>query len=599
MNKKYFFLVSILILFLNFLIPSGFLNIENTIYDLKQKILPLKLKDNEIIIVSINDKSINLLEDELGRWPWERDKIAEIVEFINYSKPNYLLIDILMPNPSEGDGLLKDALSKLPHILPADFSDRKSIKKDLCFKGKKIDKSSEKFISFDYALLPCSLINENTKIGTIHLFNDGDGILRKYPLWQKSNDMLYPSLSNAFFENPEKGAEIKLHFYGKGGDFDYIDAFKVYVAKKLMDEEGETKDVLEVKKRLEGKIVFLGVTGTGGFDLRAVPTSKIYPGVEIHTTALKNLKDKSFIIDLKPFLYIIFSIFFTFLFYIILIKSKFLYQVFSLIIFVLFLTGFNFYLFSKNINFSLSFPVISFTFLFLSNLMIDYSKAKKERKKIEATFSRYVSPSVLNYLLSRETLPELGGEVREITVLFSDIRNFTNISEKTSPDILVKWLNEYFSLMVPIIFKHNGTLDKFIGDAIMAFWGAPLPDENHSQNALNCAKEMLFELKEWNKKRKENNLPALNIGIGLNSGKALTGNIGADLGKIKNFQFTALGDVVNTASRLEGLNKELKTEILLSEEVKKNLPENVELKYLGEYKVKGKEEPVKIYTICI
>jgi adenylate cyclase len=595
LNKKFFLIISFLIISLNFLIPSGLLNIENNIYDLKQKVLPLKLEKNNIIIVSINDKSINLLEEELGRWPWERDKIGEIVEFIASSKPEILIIDILMPNPSQGDEILRKALSKVPHIIAADFSERKSVNKNICFEGKKAIDFKEKFKNYDYALLPCTLINEKTKIGSIHLFSDEDGILRKYPLWQKSNDMFYPSLSNSYFE--KIGKEIKLHFYGKGGDFEYLDAFKIYVAKKIQQEEGEIKEVEEIKKRLEGKIVFLGVTATGGFDLKSVPTSKIYPGVEIHTTAFQNLKDLSFIKDLPFYLYLMISFLFIFIFFIILINSKLGLQILNLIIFLFGITFFSFYLFSININFPISFLNISFLFLFFSNLIIDYSKARKERKKIEETFSRYVSPSVLNFLLSQKALPELGGELKEITVLFSDIRNFTTISEKTPPYILVKWLNDYFSLMVPIIFKHNGTLDKFIGDAIMAFWGAPLADKNHSLNALNCAKEMLEELKKWNKGREEEKLPQLNIGIGLNSGFALTGNIGADLGKIKNFQFTALGDVVNTASRLEGLNKELKTEILLSEEVKKNLPENIKLKYLGEFKVKGKEEAVKVYTI--
>lgn len=580
---------------LNFFIPSNFLNIENNIYDLKQKLFPSKLKENNIIIVSINDKSVNLLEEELGRWPWERDKIGEIVEFIGLSKPEVLFLDILMPNPSKGDEILRDALSKIPHILAADFSERKTIDKNICFKGKIVRDLEKKFKSYDYALLPCTLINENTKIGSIHLFNDEDGVLRKYPLWQKSNNFLYPSLSNAYFE--KEGKEIKLHFYGKGGNFEYLDAFKIYIANKILQEEGETEEVKEIKKRLEGKIVFLGVTATGGFDLRTVPTSKIYPGVEIHATAFQNLKDKNFIRDLPFYLYLLISYILIIIFYIILRKSKLGTQTLTLIFFIIGIIFFSFYSFSKTLNFPISFLILSLLFLFFSNLIIDYSKARRERKKIEDTFSRYVSPSVLNYLLSRKTLPELGGELKEITVLFSDIRNFTTISEKTPPEILVKWLNEYFSLMVPIVFKHNGTLDKFIGDAIMAFWGAPLEDKNHSLNALNCAKEMLEVLKLWNKKREEENLPQLNIGIGLNSGFALTGNIGADLGKVKNFQFTALGDVVNTASRLEGLNKELKTEILLSEEVKKSLPENIELKYLGEFKVKGKEEAVKIYTI--
>ncbi|MEJ5166768.1 MAG: CHASE2 domain-containing protein [Thermoanaerobaculia bacterium] len=353
MNKIYFLIISILILFFNLIIPSGFLNIENNIYDLKQKFLPLKLKDRDIIIVAINDKSINLLEEELGRWPWERDKIGEVVEFISYANPKILIVDILMPNPSKGDELLKDALKKIPHILAADFSDRKNDFKETCFKGKELEEFSKNLKNFDYALLPCTLINEKTKIGTIHLFNDEDGILRRYPLWQKSKDMLYPSLSNAYFENPFKGKEIKLHYYGKGGNFEYLDAFKVYIAKKILEEEGETEEVLGIKKRLEDKIVFLGVTATGGFDLRVVPTSKTFPGVEIHTTALNNLMENTFIKELPFYLYLIFSAIFLLFFYLILKKVKLLIQLFSLFFIFLLFTTLNFYLFSKNINIGL------------------------------------------------------------------------------------------------------------------------------------------------------------------------------------------------------------------------------------------------------
>lgn len=597
MNKNFFLLISTFFIFLNLLIPNGFLNIENNLNDLKQRLLPLKLKNNNILIVAINDKSINLLEEELGRWPWERKELAEIVEFISFSKAEILLVDILMPNPSKDDDILKEALKKIPHILSADFSDRKTYKRELCFKGKKIENFKTKFKNYNYALIPCNLINENTKIGTIHLFNDKDGVLRRYPLWQKSNDMLYPSLANAYFKNPLKKKEIKLHYFGKGANFEYIDAFKVYLAKKILEEEGVTKEVIEIKKRISGKIVLLGVTATGAFDLRATPVSEIFPGVEIHSTALLNLMEKKFINDLSFPYYFSFSFLFLFIFFNFIKRASFFNQILALIISLIMITVVSFYLFKININYPLSFLIIGIIFAFSSNVILDYIESRKERKKIEETFSRYVSPSVLNYLLSQENLPELGGEIKDITVLFSDIRNFTSISEKTPPEVLVKWLNEYFSLMVPIIFKHNGTLDKFIGDAIMAFWGAPIKDENHSVNALNCAKEMLEELDKWNKIREEESLPIFKIGIGLNSGNALTGNIGADLGKRKNFQFTALGDVVNTASRLEGLNKELKTEILLSESVKNNLPKQIPLKFLGEFTVKGKEEKIKIYTI--
>ncbi len=596
MNKTLSFITGFFISILHFIFPSGILNTENKIYDLKQTIFPLKLKKSDILIVAINDKSINLLEENLGRWPWERDEIAEMVEFIYSSNPKILIIDILMPNPSKGDFKLKEALSKFPHILALDISKRKIGNSSSCIKGYELENWSKDLETFNYSLMPCSLVNEKTKVGTIHLFNDKDGVLRRYPLWQKYNENIYPSLSNAYFNPPFKGKEIKLHFYGKTGIFEYLDGFKVYVANKIKKSEGLTEEVGEISKRIEGKIVLLGVTATGGFDLRSTPQERIYPGIEVHATALQNLMERSYIKDFPPYLYLLISLSFLSIFGFIL-KKKPLSQIiiFSFLLFIIY--GFSFYIFTKNLNFPISFLTLSLVFLLFSNIIFGYRIEKKEKKKIKETFSRYVAPSILNYLLSKENPPELGGETKEITVLFSDIRNFTTISEKTPPEVLFSWLNEYFSLMVSIIFKHKGTLDKFIGDAIMAFWGAPLPDKDHSLNALNCAKEMITTLRKWNKKREENGLPPLKIGIGLNSGNALTGNIGADLGKIKNFQFTCLGDTVNIASRLEGLNKELKTEILFSESVKNNLPLNYLAKYVGEYKLKGKEDYVKIYTL--
>jgi adenylate cyclase len=221
----------------------------------------------------------------------------------------------------------------------------------------------------------------------------------------------------------------------------------------------------------------------------------------------------------------------------------------------------------------------------------------RERRKVTGTFARYVSPKVLEYLLESHQLPPLGGERKEITVLFSDIRSFTTISESTPPDLLVEWLNDYFSLLVTVIFKHQGTFDKFIGDAVMAYWGAPTPQADHAERAVRCAREMVIELKKWNAERAAKGLPPLNNGVGIHSGPAVVGEMGAVVEGRRQVNFTCLGDTVNTASRVEGLTKGYKRSILFTEGTARLLPPDLAVEALGSTEVKGKLDSVTIFSL--
>ncbi|MEN2985935.1 MAG: adenylate/guanylate cyclase domain-containing protein [Thermodesulfovibrionaceae bacterium] len=199
-------------------------------------------------------------------------------------------------------------------------------------------------------------------------------------------------------------------------------------------------------------------------------------------------------------------------------------------------------------------------------------------------------------------MAKLGGERRDVTVLFSDIRGFTALSEKIQPENVIELLNEYFAAMTEVIFKWEGTLDKFIGDAIMVFWGAPLPQPDHAERAVRCAIEMSQKLRELCKKWSYENKPTINIGIGINTGEVLVGNIGVEG---KKMDYTVIGDHVNLASRLEGLNKEFNSEIIISEFtfqridnlIKKGAFNPVIFKELGEIRVKGREKTVRIYAV--
>jgi adenylate cyclase len=246
---------------------------------------------------------------------------------------------------------------------------------------------------------------------------------------------------------------------------------------------------------------------------------------------------------------------------------------------------------SKSLILNFSLPSIAVVSIFVGIVVYRTMTEEKDKPRIREMFGKYVSPQVVDELLKNPKLEGLGGEDRELTVFFSDIRGFTTLSERMTPQELVNHLNVYLTAMTDIVLEYNGTLDKYIGDAIMCFWGAPLPQEEHAILACKCALKQIQTLKKLNEDWPEEK--RINIGIGINSGVMTVGNMGS-LGRMN---YTLMGDHVNLGSRLEGTNKEYATNIIMSEFTYASVADSVVVRDLDNIRVKGKNKPVGIYEL--
>jgi adenylate cyclase len=238
-------------------------------------------------------------------------------------------------------------------------------------------------------------------------------------------------------------------------------------------------------------------------------------------------------------------------------------------------------------------PLLALVVATFGDVAYEYFVEGREKRRVKKLFVRYVSKDVFEQLIENPAAARLGGHRRHMTVLFSDIRAFTSVSEKGEPEAIVSQLNEYFSRMVPIVFAHKGTVDKFVGDMIMALFGAPLDDPDHADHAVETALAMSAGLAEQNREWTAAGRPPLDIGIGINTGGMVAGNLGSE----DIMSYTVIGDEVNLGSRLESLNKDFHTRVIISEATRAALKGRYDIRALGEVVVKGKSVPVKIFSV--
>jgi adenylate cyclase len=238
-------------------------------------------------------------------------------------------------------------------------------------------------------------------------------------------------------------------------------------------------------------------------------------------------------------------------------------------------------------------PLAAGTLAFTGSTLTRYATEGREKRRYRKTLLKYLSPQLVETIMEDFSWASLHAEKRLLTVLFSDVRGFTTFSEKYPPETVVATLNEHLNMMVTVIFKYQGTLDKFVGDCVMAFWGAPLAQPNHAELAARAALEMIEELEKLNQKWQSEGRPTLKIGVGVNTGEMLFGNIGSE----QRMDFTVIGDSVNLGARLESATKELCASIVISEATYQRIRHLAQVRPLGEISVKGKEQKIVVYEL--
>ncbi len=398
-----------------------------------------------------------------------------------------------------------------------------------------------------------------------------------------------------------------LHYYGRQMSLPYVsakellnDSSYVRVRRSIQDpstnkiivrEDKEPKD-----KFFKGRAGIVGATATALYDLRNTPVEGNYPGPEIHLTMLANLLDQKFVKSLPEEQVIIMGSMVVLGVSVTLIWAI-AGALTSLLVFLALaaaLAAADIYLFlSQQVVTSSIFLMMLLSGIYFLVTIMNYFTEESKKKEIKSTFSKYVSPAVVDELLKSVDNLKLGGRKQVMTVFFSDVRGFTTISEKLSPVDLSRLLNRYLTPMTELVFKNHGTLDKYMGDAIMAFFGAPIATEEHPHQACRCALQSLVQLKEINEIFKAEKLPEIDIGIGINTGEMSVGNMGSNI--VQNY--TVMGDSVNLASRLEGINKTYGTRIIISEFTQSQVKDSFITRVVDRVKVKGKNEPVQIFEL--
>ncbi|PIY18033.1 MAG: hypothetical protein COZ15_01305 [Elusimicrobia bacterium CG_4_10_14_3_um_filter_49_12_50_7] len=578
----------------------------------------------KVQIICMGDESVN--DKAMGRWPWRRRYHAILLNLLSKYNPAMVMYDVLFTekdNYPEDDHVLAGQLNKLKTYLPMfcmidkgeaeEIQDpfQKLLLKKIAIPGE-VDAS---FYNAIELVLPITRFSGAVAgSGYANAVPDSDGTTRRVALVVAHNGKIYPHIAfkmaldylgvdNADIEiQPGKFINIKKSKYG---------AFRIPVDERnqmLLNYPGGIEryhpmSFLEVidtyrsdpeaqkLKDVAGKALFVGLTATGTVDLRPTPFSTLFPLVGVVAATFANIVDRSFMRATPPWADFLMVVFIGML--ITAFSPKFspvqgaVFSAFAMLVWGLI----SYVLFVRLIVVPMFYPLSAGLFSYLGITIFRFATEEKEKKFIKSTFQRYVSSQVVDELIKNPEMLNMNGKKEWLSVFFSDIRGFTSMSEKMEPEEVVHILNEYLTEMTEIIFKYQGTLDKFIGDAIMAIWGAPKYFPNHAELAVRAAVEMQEKVKELCLRWESEGRKGIGIGMGVNTGFVVVGNMGS----ASYSDYTVIGDNVNLAARLE--ENAPAGKILISEATYQEVKDIVEVKLLEPLSVKGKQKAVKVYEV--
>ncbi len=582
-----------------------------------------RVPDSSIVILTIDQNSLQYFKNTSKvSWPWSRDFYAATTDYLAKGGAKAIVYDFHFNEPdedrvsssgSENDSLFANAIRNAGNVyLSTQLTHRYEEDQpgDTLVKFPENESNITEVVRYDFdkTYAPLVPFQEGAKgIGVVNFIPDEDGVCRHVPLIYRLNDKQVHSLSFSVYHDlfqSQSSIERNIaspylvYWYGKGGPsgvFKYYSIHAVIVSamkEKLGAEPDIPADVFK------DKIVLIGSNAPGLLDLRPTPFTYLepYPGVEIHATALSNFLQKHFISEVGFLWLLIICVVSAFAVSVISNYSEnILTSTLSVVVLVLiFLVVSNQLFISTLIWLKVVFPMNTMVMAYIISIGWSFATEGRSKRQIQKIFGQFVNPHIVKQLSADPERVELGGEEVEATVMFSDIEGFTTISETKKPKELVAFLNEYFSIANDIFFKHEGTIDKFIGDAVMVQFGIPLKNPNHRLLAVRAAYEFSLVVRDMTKEAREKREPVFSTRIGINSGNMVVGYIG---GRSKK-EYTVIGDTVNLASRLEGVNKFYGSSIMISETTANDsVLDEFFLRELDLIRVKGKIRPIKIYEV--
>jgi adenylate cyclase len=582
--------------------------------------------DHDIVIIDIDNTSFRVLTDALGqRWPWTRRLWTGLVRYLSPGHPKLIIFDALFSGaePDADPGFASAMRAARNVVLPFAFT---SAEVDKTSKPSPPDvamtpvtgalpgtdrKKSEWLVNGPNEVLAPAIAGSGGILGNA----DPDGITRRLPLIARYEGHTWSTLwlAAALKLNGATRAEFQDGEFHAGPVRLPVDDSGNYIVRwsgtpitaytriplwemacSMQPDMCEKDAKRHPASEFQGKIVFIGASAAGSYELRPTAVSETAPGFFVLTTALDNLLHNDAVRRTQEA--------FTFALIVLLASlpawSVMASRSITVPLAVTFATlaiygGVCFLLYAHSIWLPMSAPMLAAAVSFTGNTAFRYLTVDRELSRTRGTLERYVSPQLVSYVMDNLDSIRFDGQKRKLTIFFSDVRSFTTLTEKSDPVRLLKQLNEYLEAMTDIIFKYDGIADKFIGDGIMAHWGAFTPQRPNAALAARAALDMMEKLGELNRHWEATGFPPLDIGIGLNTAEVIFGNVGTG----KKLDFTAIGDGVNLAARLESENKVYKTHIIISEATLHELGDAAQVNPLGEVVVKGKTVGVQIFEL--